>query len=48
MNRASAFVLGFHGCDKTVGEKVLANRDNLKASENDFDWLGTGVYFLGE
>jgi len=45
MTRASAFVLGYHGCDKTVGEKVLANQEHLKASGNDYDWLGTGIYF---
>jgi len=45
MTRASAFVLGFHGCDKAVGERVLANQEHLKASENNYDWLGTGIYF---
>lgn len=45
MTRASAFVLGYHGCDKVAGEKVLAGGEHLKASENDYDWLGTGVYF---
>ncbi len=45
MKRASAFVLAYHGCDEAVGEKVLAGKDHLKASENDYDWLGTGIYF---
>jgi len=45
MARASAFVLGYHGCDKAVGEKVLAGGEHLKASGNDYDWLGTGIYF---
>jgi hypothetical protein len=40
-----SFVLGFHGCDKDVAERVLAGRDNLKQSENDYDWLGHGIYF---
>ena len=42
---ASAFVLGFHGCDKSVGEKVLAGLESLKPSENAYDWLGHGTYF---
>ncbi|MBI2497021.1 MAG: hypothetical protein HYV75_03555 [Opitutae bacterium] len=42
---ASAFVLGFHGCDESVGEKVLAGKDHLKPSANDYDWLGHGIYF---
>jgi len=45
MTRASAFVLGYHGCDRTIGEEVLAGRASLKFSENDYDWLGSGIYF---
>jgi len=40
-----SFVLGFHGCDASVAEKVFAGRADLKPSENDYDWLGHGVYF---
>lgn len=39
------FVLGFHGCDKKIGEAVLAGSHGLVASENEYDWLGTGIYF---
>lgn len=39
------FVLGYHGCDKSVGERVLAGKEELKASKNDYDWLGAGIYF---
>ncbi len=42
---ASAFVLGFHGCDESVGERVLAGRDQLISSTNKYDWLGHGIYF---
>lgn len=38
-------VLGYHGCDKSVSDKVLLESGRLKKSENDFDWLGTGIYF---
>jgi hypothetical protein len=42
----SSFVLGFHGCDEAVGEAVLRGEiSHLKSSENDYDWLGTGIYF---
>lgn len=42
----SAFVLGFHGCDKSVGEAVLNGRkSHLSMSQNDYDWLGHGIYF---
>lgn len=41
---SSAFVLAFHGCDRGVGERLLSG-DELKPSDNDFDWLGPGIYF---
>ncbi len=42
---ASAFVLGFHGCDQLLGEAILAGKKHLKPSENSHDWLGHGIYF---
>ena len=42
---ASAFVLGFHGCDKAVGEQILRGRQPIGISENEHDWLGEGAYF---
>lgn len=38
-------ILGFHGCDKSVATKVIAGKDNLFISKNDYDWLGNGIYF---
>ena len=42
---SSSFVLGYHGCDKQVGENLIAGLD-FKPSKNDYDWLGPGIYFL--
>jgi len=39
------FILGFHGCDKSVAEKVLKDKDTLHPSSNTYDWLGNGIYF---
>jgi len=39
------FVFGFHGCDRSVAEKVLAGDAELQPSDNGYDWLGTGIYF---
>ncbi|MDF0733887.1 hypothetical protein P0Y43_24720 [Pseudomonas entomophila] len=39
-----SFVLGFHGCDRQIGEAILAG-DQVSPSVNDYDWLGAGAYF---
>ena len=41
---ASSFVLGYHGCDRAVAERLLAGED-FRESQNDYDWLGPGIYF---
>jgi hypothetical protein len=40
----TGFVLGYHGCDRKVGERLLGG-EALKPSNNDYDWLGPGIYF---
>ena len=41
-----SFVLGFHGCDKSLGEAILRGTEpHLKLSEKEYDWLGSGIYF---
>jgi hypothetical protein len=41
---SSSFVLGYHGCDREVAESLL-NGAPFDSSQNDWDWLGHGVYF---
>ena len=36
-SRRANLVIGFHGCDRSVVEKVI--------STNDYDLLGSGIYF---
>lgn len=44
--RLPAFVLAFHGCDRSVGERILgSSTEHLHASLNSYDWLGSGIYF---
>lgn len=38
-------IVGYHGCDRSVGEEVLLHGGTLKKSNNRFDWLGAGTYF---
>jgi hypothetical protein len=37
--------IAYHGCDLDTAESVLAGKNGLKLSQNDYDWLGPGVYF---
>lgn len=38
-------IVGYHGCDRSVVERVLLDGTPLRRSENAYDWLGHGVYF---
>jgi hypothetical protein len=38
-------VIGFHGCDQEVCDKIVSGAFNFKSSSNDYDWLGNGMYF---
>jgi len=40
-----SLVLAYHGCDLSVALKVVSGKDQLRYSENDYDWLGSGLYF---
>lgn len=45
MHKLSAsFVLAYHGCERSVGERLL-NNEPFRLSQNDYDWLGEGIYF---
>jgi hypothetical protein len=41
---SAAFVLGYHGCDRAIGESLLSGA-SFAPSQNDYDWLGPGIYF---
>lgn len=44
LSLATSFVLGFHGCTSSVARKLLSGAE-FNRSENDYDWLGHGIYF---
>ncbi len=47
-SKRTGFILGFHGCDKSVRDKVVSEKGVLLLpSNNDYDWLGGGIYFWG-
>lgn len=37
-------IVAYHGCDRRVAERILKG-ERFSPSENDFDWLGHGIYF---
>lgn len=44
--RHPSFVLGFHGTEESLVDKVVAGKtDHLKKSDGKFEWLGHGIYF---
>ena len=38
-------VIGYHGCDASVRDKVIQKGDALKVQPKSYDWLGHGAYF---
>ncbi len=38
-------IIAYHGCDESVLRRVLWHSEPLSQSENDYDWLGYGIYF---
>lgn len=40
-----SYILAFHGCDRSVAERVLSGEQHLVTSKNSYDWLGHGIYF---
>jgi len=38
-------ILGYHGCDRSVADKVFQEGSQLEVSRNSYDWLGEGIYF---
>jgi hypothetical protein len=39
------YILGFHGCDESVRDKVVNGDAKLIISQNSYDWIGHGYYF---
>lgn len=41
----NGLTIGFHGCEMDTAREVLLKRKGLKPSNNQYDWLGSGIYF---
>jgi predicted transcriptional regulator len=44
-SRRPTFVVGFHGCEKRIRDRIVSQKEEIRRSGNDYDWLGHGVYF---
>ena len=42
---AHSIAIGYHGCDRKVGESLLAGESSIRFGENSYDGLGHGAYF---
>lgn len=38
-------ILGFHGCDQSLVQKVFNGKKELNPSNEEWDWLAGGIYF---
>ncbi|MDE6753211.1 MAG: hypothetical protein K2J82_01210 [Muribaculaceae bacterium] len=45
MSDYNGLTIGFHGCEEHIARDVILNRAELVASNNSYDWLGSGIYF---
>ncbi len=37
-------IIGYHGCSTAIADDLLSGKPFVQ-SENDYDWLGRGIYF---
>ncbi len=45
-SKRSGLILGFHGCDRALRDQIVSTQGIvLESSDNDYDWLGSGIYF---
>ena len=42
---ATSFVLGYHGCEIEIAQKVVNRELSLSPSDTSYDWVGPGIYF---
>ncbi|PZX49951.1 hypothetical protein LV84_04141 [Algoriphagus ratkowskyi] len=39
------FIIGFHGCEESVRDKLINHPNKIINSNKPYDWLGNGMYF---
>jgi hypothetical protein len=47
-SKSRNIVIGFHGCDKSVRDAIVAGKSFMKRSDNDFDHLILFEVYFGK
>lgn len=42
---SNSLVIGYHGCDRTIGTQIVNGTIPFARSTTKHDWLGQGIYF---
>lgn len=45
MRPHTPIVVGYHGCDRDLGLRLVDGEEKIKAQDRRYHWLGSGVYF---
>ena len=40
-----ATIIAYHGCERSLALDIVAGKKSLNSSNNEYDWLGHGIYF---
>jgi len=38
-------IIGFHGCEKAIKQKLLNSSGSIQISQKPYNWPGHGMYF---
>jgi hypothetical protein len=45
MQPYTPYVIGYHGCGRELGMRLVAGQELIKAEDRKYHWLGSGIYF---
>lgn len=40
-----ATIIAYHGCERSLALDIVVGKKSLNSSNNEYDWLGNGIYF---
>ena len=40
-----ATIIAYHGCERSLALDIVDGKKSLNSSNNEYDWLGNGIYF---